>query len=80
MKREEIQEKVYEIINDVLAVDGKVELNDDLSLKGELGADSLDIVAIVSEIEETFDVEVKEEVIEQMTTIKDIINKLVEMQ
>ncbi|MBI3465069.1 MAG: acyl carrier protein [Planctomycetes bacterium] len=43
------------------------------SLRNDLGADSLDQVELVMELEEEFDITIPDQVVERMETIEDII-------
>lgn len=43
-------------------------------LREDLGADSLDVVEIIMEIEEEFDIEIEDEVFEEMKTVQGIID------
>ena len=43
-------------------------------LVGDLGADSLDAIDIVMSVEDTFKVEVPDEIIEKIETVGDIVN------
>ena len=56
---------------DVLNVDPS-ELHDNASLAGDLGADSLDLVEIIMEIEKKLDIEISdEEAAEKISTVGD---------
>ena len=48
--------------------------NTDLSLIDDIGADSLDVVEIVMQIEEEFDIEIPDEEVEKLTTVQEIID------
>ena len=65
-------EKIKEIIIDELGIDeSKVTM--DARFREDLGADSLDAVEIIMQIEEEFGVEINEEVIQDMKVIGDIV-------
>lgn len=65
-------EKIKEIIIDELGIDeSKVTM--DARFKEDLGADSLDAVEIIMQVEEAFGVEITEDVIQNMTVIGDIV-------
>ena len=51
----------------------KIE-NTDISLVDDIGADSLDVVEIVMQIEEEFDIEIPDEEVEKLTTVQEIID------
>ncbi len=68
-----IQEKVFAIIVDMLEVD-----EEDLSMNArfieDLSADSLDIVELVMAMEEEFDLQIPDEDAEQIQTVGDAVN------
>ncbi|RWR14094.1 acyl carrier protein [Siminovitchia fortis] len=69
----DIQERVTKIIVDRLGVEeSKVEL--DSSFKDDLGADSLDVVELVMELEDEFDMEISDEDAEKISTVGDAVN------
>jgi len=51
----------------------KIE-NTNISLVDDIGADSLDVVEIVMQIEEEFDIEIPDEEVEKLTTVQEIID------
>ena len=63
-------EKLRQIIAEVLSVDPR-ELKDDTTFAEDLCADSLDLYQIVMGIEETFDIEIAEDKLYEITTVKD---------
>ncbi|MCR5462207.1 MAG: acyl carrier protein [bacterium] len=70
-------EKIKEIIIDELGIDeSKVTM--DARFREDLGADSLDAVEIIMQIEEEFGVEISEEVIQDMKVIGDIVKYIEE--
>ena len=70
-------EKIKEIIIDELGIDeSKVTM--DARFKEDLGADSLDAVEIIMQVEEEFGVEITEDVIQNMTVIGDIVKYIEE--
>ncbi len=73
MSREEILEKVRELIADKLGVD-KDEVTEEASLVDDLGADSLDLVDLVMVFEEEFDVKIEDEELENIKTVKDVVD------
>ncbi|GIN18975.1 MULTISPECIES: acyl carrier protein [Siminovitchia] len=69
----DIQERVTKIIVDRLGVEeSKVELES--SFKDDLGADSLDVVELVMELEDEFDMEISDEDAEKISTVGDAVN------
>lgn len=68
MTEQEIFEHIKAIIVDRLGAD-EDKINYDTSFQEDLGADSLDIVELVMEMEDAFDEEISDEVAEQITTV-----------
>jgi len=73
VSREEILEKVRELIADKLGVD-KDEVTEEASLVDDLGADSLDLVDLVMVFEEEFDVKIEDDELENIKTVKDVVD------
>ncbi|ADE71232.1 MULTISPECIES: acyl carrier protein [Priestia] len=69
----EVLERVTTIIVDRLGVD-KSEVKLESSFKEDLGADSLDVVEFVMELEEEFDIEISDEEAEKISTVGDAVN------
>lgn len=70
---EEIFERVKSIIVDRLGVE-EGEVTMDASIKDDLGADSLDIMDLVLELETEFKMEISDEQAEQISTVGDVVN------
>jgi len=68
MTEEEIFERIKAIIVDRLGVD-EDKVTYETSFTDDLGADSLDIVELVMEMEDAFDEEISDEVAEEITTV-----------
>lgn len=68
MTEQEIYDHIKAIIVDRLGVD-EDKINYDTSFEDDLGADSLDIVELVMEMEDEFNEEISDEVVEQLTTV-----------
>lgn len=68
MNEQEIFEKVKGIIVERLGVD-EDKITRDTTFKEDLGADSLDIVELVMELEDTFGNEISDEDAENITTV-----------
>ena len=66
-------ERVIEIIQEQLNLDG-VEITEETSFKDDLGADSLDLFELVMAFEEEYGVEIPSEDLEQLETVKDVMN------
>ncbi|HON58560.1 MAG TPA: acyl carrier protein [Smithella sp.] len=70
-----LEEKVINIIVDHLDIT-KEECVLEASFIDDLGADSLDIVELLMEMEEAFGIEIADEELEKIRTIKDVVDFL----
>jgi len=64
-----VEEKVKSIIVEQLQVD-EAEVTPGASFQEDLGADSLDVVELVMQFEEAFDIEIPDEAAEKIKTVK----------
>lgn len=69
----DILDRVKNIIVDRLGVD-EAEVVPDATFKDDLGADSLDVVELVMEFEDEFDMEIADEEAEKITSVGDVVN------
>ncbi|MDQ0337538.1 acyl carrier protein [Caldalkalibacillus uzonensis] len=65
-------ERVKKIIVDRLEVD-ESQVTPEASFKDDLGADSLDVVELVMELEDEFDMEISDEDAEKITTVGEAV-------
>jgi len=65
---EEIEEKIKEIVCQQLGV-SEEKLTDETSFVNDLGADSLDTVELVMEIEDEFGLSIPDEDVEEIQTV-----------
>lgn len=65
-------ERVQKIICEQLEVDSHL-VTEDASISGDLGADSLDLVDLSMSIEEEFNLEVPDDVLDHVRTVGDIV-------
>jgi acyl carrier protein len=72
-----IEDKVKKLIAEKLDVDVS-EVVPEASLIDDLGADSLAIVELIMTMEEEFDIEVPDEDAEQLATVKDAVNYIID--
>jgi acyl carrier protein len=70
-----LEEKVIKLVMEQLDVT-KEECVLEASFIDDLGADSLDLVELIMEMEEKFGVEIADEELEKIRTIKDVIDFL----
>jgi acyl carrier protein len=70
-----LEEKVIKLVMEQLDVT-REECVLDASFIDDLGADSLDLVELIMEMEEVFGVEISDEELEHIRSIKDVIDFL----
>lgn len=68
-----VTERVTKVIVDRLGVD-EVEVKPEASFSDDLGADSLDVVELVMELEDEFDMEISDDDAEKIATVGDAIS------
>ena len=68
-----VDEKVKQIIVEQLQVD-EAEVTPGASFQEDLGADSLDVVELVMQFEEAFDIQIPDEDAEKITTVQQAID------
>lgn len=68
-----VLERVTKVIVDRLGVD-ESEVTEQASFREDLGADSLDVVELVMELEDEFDMEISDEDAEKIATVGDAVN------
>lgn len=69
----EVFDRVKQIIIDRLGVEAD-EINMEASFKDDLGADSLDVVELVMELEDEFNLEISDEDAEKITSVGEVVN------
>lgn len=70
-----LEEKVIKLVMDQLDVT-REECVMEASFIDDLGADSLDLVELIMEMEEIFGLEIEDEELEKIRTIKDVVDFL----
>jgi acyl carrier protein len=70
-----LEEKVIGIIVEQLDVT-REECVPEASFIDDLGADSLDLVELIMEMEETFDIQIADNELEKIRTIQDVLDYL----
>ena len=68
-------EKIRAILVEQLDVDGN-EVTEATSFKDDLGADSLDLFELVTNLEDEYEIEVPAEELEKLTTVGKVIDYL----
>lgn len=74
-----VLERVTEVVVDRLSVD-ESEVKENASFREDLGADSLDVVELVMELEDEFDMEISDEDAEKIATVGDAVKFIEEQQ
>ncbi|EIJ81531.1 acyl carrier protein [Bacillus methanolicus] len=69
----DVLERVTKIIVDRLGVD-ESQVTLEASFKDDLGADSLDVVELVMELEDEFEMEISDDDAEKIATVGDAVN------
>ncbi|WP_147802349.1 acyl carrier protein [Alkalicoccus halolimnae] len=67
------QERIAKIVSERLGVD-ESEVKREATFKEDLGADSLDVVELVMELEDEFDLEISDEEAEKILTVGDVVD------
>lgn len=75
----DVFEKVKEIIVEQLDVE-ESQVTMEASFRDDLEADSLDVVELVMELEDEFDLEIADEEAENINTVGDAVNHIIEKQ
>ncbi|MCD7720746.1 MAG: acyl carrier protein [Prevotellaceae bacterium] len=75
----EIEAKVKEIIVEKLGVD-ESEVTESASFTQDLGADSLDTVELIMELEKAFSISIPDDAAEKISTVGDAIKYIEEHQ
>jgi acyl carrier protein len=73
--RKELEEKMRDILVEHLGITPE-EVTPEASFIEDLGADSLDTVELVMELEETFDLQIPDEEAEKLTTVGAVLDYL----
>jgi acyl carrier protein len=69
----DVEGKVKKIISEQLMID-EDEITPGATFEDDLGADSLDIVELVMQFEEVFDLEIPDDEAEKMVKVKDAVD------
>ena len=68
-----IFEKLKDIIAEQLSVEAD-EVSLESNIQDDLGADSLDVVDLITTIEDEFDISIPDEAVEDIKTVGDMVN------
>ncbi|WP_367342155.1 acyl carrier protein [Limosilactobacillus sp.] len=73
MEKKEIFDKVSSIVADHFDVD-RAKITEDLNLRTDLNADSIDFVEFMLELEDTFGQQIEDEEAEKLSTIGEVVD------
>lgn len=73
MERNEILEKMVEVVVDQLGVEAEA-VREDASFVDDLGADSLDLLQLMTALEDEFSITIPDEEFENISTVSDVID------
>jgi acyl carrier protein len=79
MTPQEIEDKVFTIVSEQMAIN-KAEITRETSFVNDLNADSLDIVELVMEFEDNFEMSIPDEEAEKIRTVGQAIDYIVAHQ
>lgn len=79
MSEQEVLDKVIQLISERFSID-VLKITKDTTFQEDLGADSLDVVELVMELEDAFGIQISDEDAEQIVTIGDAVNYIVSQQ
>ena len=74
-----VEERVIDIVTEQLGV-SRDQIKDDTSFVNDLGADSLDTVELVMELEEEFDINIPDDAAEKIQTVGQAIEYIEKLQ
>jgi acyl carrier protein len=74
LDKESLEKQVHQIIADAKKIDA-THINND-TLLDDLDIGSLDIIVIISDIEQAFDVDVPDEIGHSIETVRDVVKAL----
>ena len=75
MDRDEILQKVIELITDQISIDAD-EIDETTALEGDLEVDSLDLLQIVTAIEDEFNITIEDEAFGTVKTVGDAVTHI----
>ena len=73
MDENKVYEEVKKVVVDQLGVN-EAEVTQKASFVDDLGADSLDVIELVMQFEDAFDIEIADEDAENIKTVKDVLD------
>ena len=78
MERAELLEKLRSLIAEQMEIDPAL-INEGTSLIDDLGADSLDLLQIITALEDAFNISIPDTEFDSIQTIGDALNQIIEL-
>ncbi|OUP39625.1 acyl carrier protein [Olsenella sp. An188] len=75
MDRDAVLAKVIEVVDDTLSLGSDVQLNEETNLK-ELGADSFDLLELVTALEDEFSMTFADDAVASISTIGQVVDAI----
>ena len=79
MDRSDILAKVIEVVEDTLSLGSDVKLDEDTNLK-ELGADSFDLLELVTALEDEFSMTFNDDAVGTIATVGQVVDAIASAQ
>lgn len=76
MDRTAILEKVVAVVTDTLDVDDDVQISEATNLKEDFGADSFDLLELVTALEDEFGLTLDDEAVGQIATVGQVVDAI----
>lgn len=77
MERAEVLATVIKLTKDKLVIKKAIEVTENTSFQEDLNADSIDLTDLISELEETFNIQFSDKDFENIKTVKDVTDLIV---
>ena len=75
MDRESLLEKIKEAIAEKLGIDNKNDIEENHSIRGDLGADSITAAGLVMDLQKEYDLQIDNpEELEELNTVRQVVD------
>lgn len=75
--KQKVFEQLKEIIYDYLG-DDEIEINEDSNFIDDIGLSSLDMISVIGQVEDTFEIEVEDKDMLNIKTMSDAVEYIIE--